>query len=106
MSQEVADAIVDAFQRGGERGDQSLVGVVDDLAYRTQQIAEAITPQAAPGHDAAGGTVASLTEAVMGVTGGLCRIAGAIESLAEAVASADDPAMSNKAPVTRPPTAE
>lgn len=37
------------------------------------------------GHDETGGAVGSLTEAVIGVTAGLCRIADAIESLASAV---------------------
>lgn len=43
-------------------------------------LTEAIGGRGAPGHDAAGGTVDSLTEAVMGVTAGLCRIADAIEA--------------------------
>jgi phage-related protein len=80
------DAIVDSFQRGGESGDLDLVGVVDVLAFRVKQIAAAITPQdAEPGKDATGGTVASLTEAIMGVTGGLVKIADSIQALAEAV---------------------
>jgi len=80
------DAIVDSFQRCGENGDKSLVGVIDDLAYSAKQIAAAITPQdVAPGNDATGGTVASLTEAVMGVTGGLVQIANAIQFLAETI---------------------
>ena len=39
------------------------------------------------GHDAAGCYVTSLTESVMGVTAGLCKIAEAIEKLSEAVSA-------------------
>lgn len=47
---------------------------------------DSITPASTtPGHDAAGGMVASLTEAVMGITGGLVRIAAALYDLAAAV---------------------
>lgn len=82
----LVDSIADSFQHGGENGDQNLVGVIDDLARNVKKIASAITPlDAAAGKDATGGTVASLTEAVMGVTGGLVQIANAIQSLAEAV---------------------
>lgn len=49
-------------------------------------LARSITPlTAATGRDATGGTVLSLTEAVMGVTAGLVRIADAIGDLADAV---------------------
>jgi hypothetical protein len=40
---------------------------------------------AAAGRDAGGGPVESLTESVMGITGGLHRIADAIDNLAEAL---------------------
>ena len=50
------------------------------------KIADAITPfSGCHGTDAAGGTVGSLTEAVMGVTAGLVAIATAIHDLADAV---------------------
>lgn len=58
---------------------------VDELAIKLQRIANAISADAAPGNDAAGGTVNSLTEAVMGVTAGLFRIAEAIDGLASAL---------------------
>ena len=49
-------------------------------------LAKAVTPLGAlAGTDAVGGQVESLTEAVMGVTAGLVRIADAISDLAEAV---------------------
>jgi hypothetical protein len=58
-----------------------LVRAVDDIA-------NAITPSMAAGKDAAGGTIASLTEAVMGITAGLVRIADAIQEMAEAIREA------------------
>ena len=65
---------------------ENIVDVVSDLASKAAKIAQAITPRdAVAGQDAAGGHVSSLTEAVMGVTAGLCQIAGAIERLADAV---------------------
>lgn len=49
-------------------------------------IANAITPTGVlGGRDATDGIVSSLTEAVMGVTAGLCKIAESIENLAEAI---------------------
>lgn len=57
-----------------------------EIAQSLNSIANAITPtDALPGSDAAGGHVASLTEAIMGVTSALVSIAGAIEELARAV---------------------
>lgn len=50
------------------------------------RIAAAVTPVGAvPSHDAASVSVGSLTEAVMGVTAGLVRVAEAISELADAV---------------------
>ena len=64
----------------------NLVDVMDRLASKTGLIAKAICPQdAMAGHDETGGRVESLTEAVMGMTAGLCRIAEAIAGLADAV---------------------
>jgi hypothetical protein len=64
----------------------NVVDVINYLANSTRRIANAITPQnAEPGRDAVDTYVRSLTEAVCGVTGGLVRIANAIESLADAV---------------------
>ena len=55
-----------------------------------KRIAEAITPPDEVAEDETGGNVGSLTEAVMGVTAGLCQIANAIERLAEAVEAKSD----------------
>jgi methyl-accepting chemotaxis protein len=63
----------------------SLVSAVEQLAESTKRIGDAITPNICGNADAAGGRVESLTEAVMGMTRGMMRIAEAIESLAEAV---------------------
>ena len=58
---------------------------LERLTCAVDRIASAVTPSCAAGHDETGGTVASLTEAVMGMTAGLVRIAEAISDLAEAV---------------------
>jgi len=64
----------------------NVVDVINYAACSASRIANAITPRdAAAGKDATGGTIASLTEAVMGVTAGMVRIADAIGDLAEAV---------------------
>lgn len=64
--------------------------VIETMARNIGRIADAICPfTAIPGKDAAGGHVASLTEAVMGMTSGLVLIGEAIESLAEAVGNRD-----------------
>ena len=58
----------------------------DDLILCVERIAEAITPFVNEvGRDASGGYVASLTEAVMGMTAGLHKIADSISDLADAV---------------------
>lgn len=60
---------------------------IEVLARAIRAVGDAITPPAAPGHDAAGGTVASLTEAVMGVTAGLVQVAEALDGIADAIRS-------------------
>jgi hypothetical protein len=59
-----------------------------ELVYAVRRLGDAITPNVVGCQDAAGGHVESLTEAVMGVTAGLVRIADALEELADAVRSA------------------
>lgn len=64
----------------------NVVDVLHELAHQTNKVARAIYPfETAGADDATGGHVRSLTEAVMGVTAGLCQIASAIEILAKAV---------------------
>ena len=60
----------------------NVVDVISDLANSAGKVANAITAPASGGTDASGVHVESLTEAVMGVTGGLHAIANAIEALA------------------------
>jgi hypothetical protein len=60
--------------------------VLEALVQAGRRIGNAITPaNVVAGHDATGGHVESLTEAVMGVTAGLAQIAEAIGDLAQAV---------------------
>ena len=60
------------------------------LANGIYRLAAAITPNIPGSNDASGSHVASLTEAVMGVTSGLIAIAYAIEDLANAVREHSD----------------
>jgi DNA-binding PucR family transcriptional regulator len=84
---EVADLRLELKERFPNRPTEEIADAINDaFARNTGKIAKAITPQdAMAGHDATGGTITSLTEAVVGITGGLVRIASAIQSLAEAV---------------------
>jgi hypothetical protein len=64
----------------------NVVDALDGITRNLGRVAGAITPLGvAPGHDALGGTVCSLTEAVMGMTAAMVQIASAIGDLAEAV---------------------
>lgn len=63
----------------------NVVDVINHLSYSTRRIADAITPNITGGKDETGGHVESLTEAVMGMTRGLCQIASSIELLAEVI---------------------
>lgn len=66
--------------------EKQLTEAVDQLSLEMNRIANAITPVGAvPSHDATGGTISSLTEAIMGMTAGMVQIAEAIEILAEAI---------------------
>ena len=64
----------------------NVVEVLAQLASAVRYVGGALYPRVAGrDHDETGGTVASLTEAVMGVTAGLVKIADAIHDLANAV---------------------
>ena len=64
---------------------------MEELISAIGAIAEAITPRGvSPGADETGGHIASLTEATMGITAGLCQVADSIERLAEAVSTFQD----------------
>lgn len=69
------------------RNDERLIEEVRSVASGAYSIASAITANAAASHDAAGGTVSSLTEAIMGVTAGLVQVAETLDHL-ESVACA------------------
>ena len=69
-----------------------LVEAIGSAARNLNAVANAITANdAMPGPDEIGGRVSSLTEAVMGVTSGLVRIAQAISDLADAVRERNAP---------------
>jgi hypothetical protein len=84
---ELSDAILQTLQSpnvcDSNFEDANVVDVINALATATSRVANAITPNIAGNNDASGTHVASLTEAVMGVTAGLFAIAGAINDLAE-----------------------
>jgi len=61
-----------------------IANVVDTLhtvGVGAHHIARAITPNGMTGQDASGGTVGSLTEAIMGVAAGLASVADAINHI-------------------------
>lgn len=90
----VADAIEAALISHDPAGHNlepaNVVDVLNELAVSAKLIARSITPCAAGTRDANGGHVESLTEAVMGITGGLVQIAEAIHALASAIQSHGD----------------
>lgn len=63
----------------------NIADVIGYLSDNTKKIALAITPNSLPGEDAFGGHVASLTEAVMGISQGLMAISVSIDLLASAI---------------------
>jgi hypothetical protein len=86
---EASQAILQTLQSdnviNSSGNEANVVDVLHDLSRSANRIAKAIFPQdSSGGNDASDNHVESLTEAVMGVTSGLCRIANAIESLADA----------------------
>jgi hypothetical protein len=58
---------------------------LDNLAHSARMIANAIAADVAPGKDAVGGHVQCLTEAVMGITAGLCKVADSLDGIADAI---------------------
>lgn len=62
----------------------NVVDALQHIGSATGRIAEAIFPSGVgTAQDASGGTIASLTESVMGVTAGLFEVASAIRYLAD-----------------------
>ena len=69
-----------------EIGDRGVNMTTNDMLVKAiQSIGYAIAANAAPGHDAMGGTVGCATEAIMGVTAALVRMGEAISEVAEAM---------------------
>ena len=64
---------------------EKLLDTTDTIGDALYSVSKAITACSAPGQDETGGYVASLTESVMGVTAGLCKIAEAMEHVASAI---------------------
>jgi tetrahydromethanopterin S-methyltransferase subunit B len=65
---------------------ENIVSKLDHLVNGVHSLANSITPQGSvDGRDATGGTVGSLTEAVMGVTAAGVQIADAINNIADAI---------------------
>lgn len=62
---------------------------IEEFLYAFKRLGNAITPNVCGSSDKTGGHVESLTEAVMGVTSGLCRIADAIDNFSEIIKEKD-----------------
>lgn len=66
--------------------DEDTIDLLQEASANLRSIANSITPSnAAAGKDCCGGSVDSLTEAVMGITSGLCEVASALREIAEAI---------------------
>jgi hypothetical protein len=64
----------------------NVVDVIDKLAHRVKQVANAITPpDAAPGRDNHASVVCSLTEAVMSLASSVDGVAEGLHAIAEAI---------------------
>jgi hypothetical protein len=85
QQEEIADAIEVAATHHYEAAHDIAKALREGLIA----VARSITPKGLPGTDANGGSVDSLTESCMGITGGLCRVATAIDNLADAIADRD-----------------
>jgi len=69
----------------------NIVDVLHAIAIAGNRIAHAIMPtDAAPGQDENGGAVASVTEGLMSVSASGCRIAGALQEVADAIRAVAD----------------
>lgn len=86
-AEQIADGIRDSFiATDASFHEGNTTDAIIDMTRALDRIADSIKPSnAMPGHDETGGTVDSLTEAVMGMTAGLVQIACAISDLAQAV---------------------
>lgn len=65
---------------------EAVTATAHRVEYGLLKLTRAITPpDVAPAVDLTGEHVGSLTEAVMGMTAGLCRIADALDGIADAI---------------------
>ena len=85
VDKEIRDALHSTNVADSNGEVANLVDVVDFVASGLRCVARAITPNIPGSKDATGCHVASLTEAVMGLTAGSVAIAEAINNLADAV---------------------
>ncbi len=58
---------------------------LEEVARAIRSVGTAITADAQPSPDAVGGSVSSLTEAVMGMTAGLIEVAEALNNIADSI---------------------
>ena len=65
--------------------------LLEVLSRGFKYVGDAISADAGASNDASGGTVRSLTEAVMGTTAGLFAIAQALENVASSICSLNLP---------------
>lgn len=80
------ESITSCFTDCFSNGNDNVIDAMDNVACYVEAVANALSPIGAiAGDDATGGRVNSVTEALMGCTAGLCRIASAIELLATVV---------------------
>jgi len=80
MILKLGDAVRDSFA-----GDDSDCPYFSQIIEQLNNLSESICPAGACGRDASGGTVGSITEAVMGATGGLHAIARAIADVSSSL---------------------
>ena len=82
----ICEAIDEAFVTENMRGTSfNVPRSLIELSLSGDRIAHAITASGSPGRDEAGGTVGSLTEAVMGMTAALMAIHRSLDNIAEAI---------------------
>ena len=80
------DAFVSQVFSGANMEPANVVDVLANMSRNLRALAGAITPlDAAPAHDSHGGTVASLTEAVMGLGLSLDNIGHGLHDIADAI---------------------
>ena len=101
MSSEVHEAMLDCltseYSPHPDGSPSNIVDAITELHKSTKKIANAITPlDACRGTDDSGGSIGSLTEAVMGLTRAMMQIALAISDVACEVKVINNPRPSQK----------